>query len=207
MVHVDDAPFAFLLLAKGGATGINGVIRQFDFHIVFHPNRVPYEVVPTRRDGQLGRRLHVEVVVAVILHAGLTSVVVAGKGEDDDLRIQAVGEGAFIGAIESLFAGLELLVQLGNASLSLAGIRRQVGYVVFKVYGDAELPEKIDAEDAVDPPAARTADRREIHRVETDVFEMLPADGQISHDDFLAFGFRGSGPGRNSKPARVAVRE
>src|SRR6516165_7828 len=110
MVHVNDAPLAFLSLEEGGAAGIDGALRQFDFEIVFQPDRVPDEMVGARRDHQLRRRLPVEVIVAVVLHGGVASVVVAGEGEDNNLPIETVGEGGFIGAVESLLTGLELLV-------------------------------------------------------------------------------------------------
>src|SRR5215472_13996238 len=101
-------------------------------------------MVSARRDAELGRRLCVEVAAAVILHGRIAAIVVSAHGENYDLRIQAVGERALIGAIEGLFTFQQLPVKLRSPRLGVGRVLRQAGNVVLQVYGSPQFSQKVD---------------------------------------------------------------
>ena len=111
---MNDAPATVALAAESCASYSDYLLLNFDFHIVFHPDGVADQVMRAGNHGEMGPRRSLEISLAMISHDGVAPVEITANGEGDNLRVEAFGEGRFIGAIESLFAPHELVMKLGD---------------------------------------------------------------------------------------------
>src|SRR5262249_4541996 len=97
------------------------------------------QVMRARDRGEMCRRSGREIFPAIIGQGGITSVEIPGDRKGYDLRIQALGKGCFIGAIESLLTFRELVMKLSEHSFRRRWIGAELGGMVSEVDGGAEL--------------------------------------------------------------------
>ena len=117
MVQMDNAPGAIALVAESGPSCNRYMLSHHNFEIILHPRGVADHVMCARNSSELRRRSLLEIGLTVIVQVCRTSVEITDRGEGYNVRIKTFTESMLIGAVESVFAQGELLVQFQQRGL------------------------------------------------------------------------------------------